>query len=67
MVKPAGATANASTAVRVFRMRVLFMSMPPIRVAPTVVAWGSVSSSPSGTKVTSTAVQCGAEVLGHRA
>jgi hypothetical protein len=53
-VNPSGAAERASTAARVERIRGLFRSTPPIRVAPIRVGSGSSSRGSSGRKPTST-------------
>ena len=45
-MKPLGAEANAITAAMAARILGLFMSIPPTRLAPTVLALGRLSNVP---------------------
>ena len=64
-VKPPGAADRASAADSAARIRGLFTSTPPTRVAPIWLGAGSWSRSPSPMNVTFDVVQGGGEPVDH--
>ena len=64
-VKPCGAGARASAADRAARIRGLFRSMPPVRVAPSRDGSGQLIEGAVGEEADVGAVQGGGEPVGH--